>query len=367
MISVPEITEEETVLQEDFFANKTPENPASVPAEHIAERRAAAGFARETEEAPRAKTPFTESLDALKTSDFQRQPKKRKHRRGFTVTQWVALGLCFAVLAFSGYKVVANLFEYAEAQKQYNELWNVFYAASSGGDYLPESATAAATPTLLSSMESPVEDASAAQSELMAGLGEEESYQVIMARLEKLKSLNADTYGWLRVTGTGIDYPVVKGADNDFYLRRGFYKSFLSSGSIFADAACGAPADNRNTVLYGHNMKDGTMFHTLHNLKNKSYFDNAEIQLMTTEGIYIYEVYSVHTPHESDIFFHTSFSDAGWQGFLDWTHSDSMYLRQDVTLSPADKVITLSTCTTTTTEEPYRFVAHGKLVQVLTS
>ena len=342
----------------------TPEErtPVTIDEASIAQRRASDGSRIARKKKTVEKTPLVTSLDALTEKDFSKKSKCKKTSRSFTVGQWVILGLCAAVFIFSGFKFAGNLFEYAEAKKQYDELKEIFYSAMTSGDYLAEPLPAVSTPDLLSSMQTSAADKE--QNATLGAMGDEDNFQLILARLTKLKSLNSDTYGWLRVSGTDVDYPVVQGKDNDYYLRRSFYKSYLNSGSIFVDAACGSPAESRNVVIYGHNMKDGTMFHSLHNLNNQTYFDAAEIRLMTEDGIYIYEVYSVHRPHEMDKFFYTEFNDAEWQEFLNWTKMQSFFPNSDVSLSPSDKVITLSTCVSTTNKEPYRFVVHGVLREV---
>lgn len=342
-----------------------PAAPRETDEAHIAQRRAIlGGRVKKTRKKESPVTPLTESLDALTEEDFTKKSTRKKTSRGFTVGQWLVLFLCAAVFLFSGYKVAGNLLEYAEAKKQYDELKEIFYSATSSDDYLAEPLPSPSTPDLLSSMQTSAADAATGN---LSDFGEEENFQVILARLAKLRSLNADTYGWITVSGTDVDYPVVQGEDNDYYLRRSFYKSYLNSGSIFVDASCLSPAENRNTVIYGHNMKDGTMFHSLHNLNNQTYFDAAEIRLMTTQGIYVYEVYSVHQPHEMDRFFYTDFTDASWQEFLNWTKESSFFPNNDIPLSLTDRVITLSTCISTTEQDSYRFVVHGVLREVLTA
>ena len=342
-------------------------DPADVvPTEkNIAQRRTRDGVRlskKEKKEVP--VTPLTESLDALTMDDFSVKVKRKKTSRGFTATQWIALFVCVGIFAYSAYQVAYNLFEYAEAKRQYDDLKELFYAPLSADDSLPEPLPAASTPDWQAAM-----DAHAAGKDiddLYYGENDTgESFQTVLARLTKLKSLNSDTYGWIKLTGTEIDYPVVQGDNNDYYLRRSFYKSYLNSGSIFADAACLSPSQNRNTVIYGHNMKDGTMFHTLHNLANPEYFESAEIRLMTTEGIFVYEVYSVHRPHETDRFFHTDFTEASWLEFISWTKAQSLIDNSAISVTAEDRVITLSTCISTTTEEPYRFVVHGVLRKVI--
>ncbi len=336
----------------------------------LEEGRIAQRAARRMERRAKAKeetidNAFTRSLDALKAEDLKKQPRRKRHRRGFTVTQWIALGLCALVFIYAGVEVSETLFEYAEGQRQYDELRAIFYADTSADDYLPEPWPAVGAAdwetskqlAALQDEENPF--ASAAQSEL--------DFQVILARLSKLKSLNADTYGWIKITGTDVDYPVMQGADNNFYLRRSFYKTPLNSGSIFVDSACSSPDENYNTVIYGHNMKDGTMFHSLFNLENESYFNSAEIRLMTPNGVYVYEVYSVHRPHETEQFFHTEFNPASYAEFVAWTKEQSLMDNSAISVTSSDKIITLSTCVSTTNEEPYRFVVHGVLRAIVTS
>lgn len=338
--------------------------PYEIDPASIAQRRAQDGVRKTRKQKQELKTPLTESLDELTAEDFSVRPKRKKSSRGFTATQWVVLALCLSVFVFSGYKVAGNLLEYAEAKKQYDELKEIFYSSLALSDQLVEPLPAPSTPDLLSSMQTSGADVDF--NTTLSDLGEEENYQVILARLAKLKSLNDDTYGWLTVSGTDVDYPVVQGDDNEYYLYHSFYKNYLNSGSIFVDASCLSPLENRNTVIYGHNMKDGTMFRSLHRLKDQTYFDSAEIRLMTPEGIYVYEVYSVHQPHEMDRFFYTDFTDATWQEFLDWTKAQSFFENDDVQLSVSDRVITLSTCVSQN-ERSYRLAVHGVLRRIITA
>ncbi len=85
-----------------------------------------------------------------------------------------------------------------------------------------------------------------------------------------LAELNEDLAGWITVEGTGIDYPVVQAADNEYYLTRDFYQNSNSHGAIFQDAGCTGEG-LENLIIYGHHMKDGTMFHDLSYYKNQDF------------------------------------------------------------------------------------------------
>ena len=83
------------------------------------------------------------------------------------------------------------------------------------------------------------------------------------ARIAELVAINPDFVGWIRIEGTGIDYPVVRGKDNDFYLYRTFTGESNGSGSIFMDFRNRTGFDGAHAILYGHAMRDGSMFAAL--------------------------------------------------------------------------------------------------------
>ena len=77
---------------------------------------------------------------------------------------------------------------------------------------------------------------------------------------DALTGINRDVAAWLILDGTAIDYPVVRGTDNAYYLNRLYNKEINRGGTIFIDNACSRTFSGRNTVIYGHNMGDGSMF-----------------------------------------------------------------------------------------------------------
>ena len=89
--------------------------------------------------------------------------------------------------------------------------------------------------------------------------------------LQELQKINPDVCAWLTVDGTKIDYPVVQGTDNEYYLKHTFKKTEHVAGSIFLDKDNSPDFSNRKTILYGHNMKDGSMFQGLHKYESESY------------------------------------------------------------------------------------------------
>lgn len=105
--------------------------------------------------------------------------------------------------------------------------------------------------------------------------------------------LNPDYIGWLKVDGTSIDLPVVMAEDNDYYLRRDFYGNYLFAGTLFADYRT-ETVPHGNLTIYGHHMKDDTMFGELEFFKKPDFFkQNGLITLEKETGIHHYRVFSV--------------------------------------------------------------------------
>ncbi len=99
----------------------------------------------------------------------------------------------------------------------------------------------------------------------------EEAY-VSPIDFEALTVENPDTIGWIRIPDTNVDYPIVQGTDNDFYLDHDFYGKESAAGSIYLDFESEADLQGRNQILYGHNMKNGSMFKDINRYKDPEYF-----------------------------------------------------------------------------------------------
>ena len=101
----------------------------------------------------------------------------------------------------------------------------------------------------------------------------------------KLKAENPDTKGWIWLPDTNIDYPIVQGKDNDYYLHRDFSGNYLYDGCIYIDASVERPfSENENTVIYGHRMRSGAMFNNLGKYSDREFFDTHRTIFIETEG-----------------------------------------------------------------------------------
>ena len=161
---------------------------------------------------------------------------------------------------------------------------------------------------------------------------------------EKLSSINSDYRFWLKVNNTNIDYPVVQGKDNDYYLNHDFNKDYLASGSIFMDYRNDFEND-KSIIIYGHHMRNKTMFGELANFKDESFFnENNKIEIEYKGKTYTYEIFSVYIADSSEDFLEINFNnDIEYENYINEIINKSLF-KTKTNVTPSDKIITLYTC-----------------------
>lgn len=185
----------------------------------------------------------------------------------------------------------------------------------------------------------------------------------ITVDFDKLCEINDDVFAWIYCEDSVINYPVVYGRDNDFYLERNLYKRSDPNGTIFSDASNTKGVVDNNLILYGHHMQDMTMFATLKYWLEQDYYESHPVMwLLTPTQDYRIELFSCHT---------CSATDETYTIFLGPCRELDEYLARvraqsafesDVTLESDAKYIMLSTCAYSFLNA--RTVLHGKLVPV---
>ena len=180
---------------------------------------------------------------------------------------------------------------------------------------------------------------------------------------DKLKSVNEDVVGWIYVDALpDISYPIVKGKDNQTYLHQTYEKNYNFAGTIFVDYENSGDFSDCNTLVYGHNMKNGSMFGHLKKFRedDKLYKQNKYFWILTPERNYRYEIITAYTTGvNSDTY--TLFKGPGeeFEKYLETIKGYSEIQTDDTDLTIKDKIVTLSTCTG---NESTRFVVQGKRV-----
>lgn len=179
---------------------------------------------------------------------------------------------------------------------------------------------------------------------------------------EPLRAINSDVVGWIYIEGTNINYPVVQGQDNDYYLNRLFTREWNSSGSIFMDYRNQGDFSDPNTIIYGHQMNNKTMFNQLERFQDQAFCDsNPEAYLVTPEKIYAIRFFSAYVANVEQNAWELNFTGDGFAQWLEEIQSRSCFTTQ-VVPSSEDHVVTLSTCSKVF--DNARFVVHGILEEV---
>ncbi|MBC1289545.1 class B sortase [Listeria welshimeri] len=181
--------------------------------------------------------------------------------------------------------------------------------------------------------------------------------------LKSLQKLNKDMAGWLTIADTEIDYPILQSTDNDYYLHHNYKNEKARAGSIFKDYRNTNEFLDKNTIIYGHNMKDGSMFADLRKYLDKDFF-KAHPTFSYESGLanYKVEIFSVY--ETTTDFYYIEADFPGKQDFADYlekVQQQSIY-KSNVKVSSKDRIITLSTCDTEKDYEKGRMVIQGKLV-----
>lgn len=179
----------------------------------------------------------------------------------------------------------------------------------------------------------------------------------------ELLSKNPDTVGWIKVEGTKVNYPIVQSEDNDYYLNHAFNKSSNSAGWIFADYRVNFEEFGKNTIIYGHNMNNKTMFGSIPSMLNSSYLNNSDgyyIKISTPNSNSVWKVFSIYTIEPEVYYLKTNFKSEPYEKFLNTIKGRSVY-DFGIDVSTDDKVLTLSTCDNTGTK---RVAVHAKMINI---
>ena len=226
--------------------------------------------------------------------------------------------ICVAVFCYSAYQLLTIYFNYKKIDETYEEIAEEYTAV------------------------------------------EEEGEDYLQIDWNSLLSRNSDVKAWITIDNTHIDYPVLQGETNDTYIHSDIDKQELTAGSIFIASENQNPFIDINTVIYGHNMKNGSMFHDIKSYTEQEFADaHPYIYIYLPDGtVSQYKVVSAHIISDTSTLYNTNIVDI--QGF----YQDMMKgndISVDFDQSSQMPVITLSTCTSGGGENGKRNVVHAVL------
>lgn len=264
-------------------------------------------------------------------NNTQKQPEQKKKKKS-DVLLTIALIVAIAVFCYAAFNLYHIYTEYKKGTDEYNQIEEMAVTerdADSGEVAGPNA-----------QLKPPIE-----------------------VDFDKLKSVNEDVVGWIYVDALpDISYPIVKGKDNQTYLHQTYEKNYNFAGTIFVDYENSGDFSDCNTLVYGHNMKNGSMFGHLKKFRedDRLYKQDKYFWILTPERNYRYEIISAYTTSvNSDTY--TLFKGPGeeFEKYLETIKGYSEIQTDDTDLTIKDKIVTLSTCTG---NESTRFVVQGKRV-----
>ncbi len=185
---------------------------------------------------------------------------------------------------------------------------------------------------------------------------------------KKLEGINKDIKAWIYCDKTVIDYPVVHNpeASYDYYLHRNVYKDYIYAGSIFMDVNTKGDFSDFNTIIYGHHMKDGSMFHVLTDYTDQKYYEeHPEFIIVTPNQAYKLKLFAGQLVQSDDkqIYGINFATRDEKQALLDRLITKSTFKAKDVNVTPDDHIVTLSTCSygSIGNDENERYIVAGVL------
>lgn len=167
---------------------------------------------------------------------------------------------------------------------------------------------------------------------------------------EALKEQNEDVYAWIRIPGTNVDYPILQDEeDNGYYLNHTIDGVEALEGSIYTENYNTIYFDDPNTVIYGHNMKNGSMFRTLHNYEDKTFFDeNRVIYIYQPDRILEYRIFAAYVYDNRHLLLSFDLEDSQvFQRYIDDVfniRAANAHIDSSMEVGVDDRILTLSTC-----------------------
>lgn len=248
--------------------------------------------------------------------------------------KWAVMLVLLTVFVFSGVSLLAIQKRYKDIDERNEAAVDMFVAAA--------------------------EDETGENSE---GGSDDAELAPIVVDFDGLKEVNSDVVGWIYGGDTQISYPVVQGEDNDFYLHHSYDMEESNAGSIFVEASNSPGFVDGNTIIYGHHMKNQSMFASLDYWADQEYYDaHPVLWLLTPEQDYKIVLFSGYTtPGRSDTYTTFPADDPLLEAYIAASQGKSDF-QSDVTPGGEGRYVLLSTCAYNFEEA--RYVLHGVLEPV---
>ena len=277
--------------------------------------------------------------------------KQGSHSKRTLIGTIVVFALIIVIALFN---VLRSFWEYEEGNIEYSKVEK---------DYVNVMAIPEAKPSAKAKDDDTEEAEEEAEEESI--WTEDQSIPNLSVDNDALLALNPDYFCWLYVAPTGISYPVVKGEDNDYYLHHTFGKEKNVNGCVYMDCLAWPDMMDYNIFIYGHNMRNGSMFGSMKLMLNDPEVALADpyFYLFRENAVRKYHIYSIRIASPRSDTFHNPASESEYREYIDNAIKESV-TDMGVSVSTEDKTVTLSTCSGTGAGKK-RLVVHGKLVGII--
>ncbi|MCL2867712.1 MAG: class B sortase [Clostridia bacterium] len=270
-------------------------------------------------------------------------PRRRAYRRRRRAR--VMFWLCGAVVVVSAVMLISRLSLYGRARDEY-DTYRLAMSSEVTANPTQEVRAVLSDPPPAAVMEVSSDDAAERETPAVAAQPSPAPFR--SPTVSQLIQNNRDTVGWLSIPGTSVQYPLMRGNDNAYYTNHTFKREKNASGAIFMDAWNARDLSDFNTVVYGHNMKDGSMFGNLGDYHHQSYFNaHSTIEIILEDRKLIYKTFAVYqTPDGSSVDFRgqNCISQAERAEFIRAARKRSTGISSNITVARQDRLLTLVTC-----------------------
>ena len=281
--------------------------------------------------------------------------KKRRTTFGDIMSTLLML-IALVVFIFSGYTLYGFYKEYQKGSNEYDNLESSYASDEGESEDLDALEDEAA-----------LQDISGREVANIIWDGKELTVPTMKNPIDfsELQQVNEDIAGWLRIRALDISYPVVQGEDNDYYLHRTFEKEDNFAGCLFVNCDNDRYFTDQNTIIYGHNMKNGSMFGKLKQFREEETYNKSKyFWMFTPDLIFQYRIFSAMVVNKTGLAYQTFYSDEDFNEWINKAFEGSEVENSGIQVTSDDHVVTLSTCTG---DDSTRFVVMGKLVQIYAS
>lgn len=280
------------------------------------------------------KKKITGKDDGLEMIDMEKIGKKRKRKKNvYDYVRYAIMVVAAVVFVVAGYNLYSIFHEYSKGEETYEQ---------ASGNFTKDT-------------EDKVE---AASGDVVVA----EGFKKVSVDFDGLQKINPDVKGWIQFEGLDISYPILQHpTDNDFYLKKMWDKNDNTAGSIFLDVSNTADFEDANTFIYGHNMKNLSMFGHLKEYKDQANYAGKEFFWIYTPTVnYRYQIFSIHeTKVDSGMFRTFVMQGDEYTQYITRAKQESRY-DTGVAVTGEDQMVTLSTCTAA--GDNWRLLVHAKLV-----